>query len=104
MSAPGLGGVKTQASAARVEYLEGIARRESQIMLRPSGATPGWRIVFFTFRRCMSFHTGSVKMRKSHSEHILDRCTPESGRSFERGDTAASCHSTKSLRDSPLRG
>ena len=39
-------------------------------MLRPSGATPGWRIVFFTFRRCMSFHTGSVKMRKSHSEHF----------------------------------
>src|SRR6476620_10698852 len=70
MSHLGLGGVKTQASAARVEYLEGIARRESQIMLRPSGATPGWRIVFFTFCRCMSFHTGSVKLRKSHSTAV----------------------------------
>jgi hypothetical protein len=58
MSHLGLGGVKTRASAARVEYLGGIARRESQIMLRPCGATPDWRIVFFTFRRCMSFHTG----------------------------------------------
>jgi hypothetical protein len=40
MSHVGLGGVKTRASAARVEYLGGIARRESQIMLRPCGATP----------------------------------------------------------------
>jgi hypothetical protein len=61
MSESGLGGVKTRASAARVEYLGGIARRECQIMLRPCGATPDWRIVFFTFRRCMSFHTGWVK-------------------------------------------
>jgi hypothetical protein len=30
MSALGLGGVKTRASAARVEYLGGIARRESR--------------------------------------------------------------------------
>src|SRR5215813_12445015 len=34
MSASGLGRVKTQAPAACVEYLGGIARRESQIFLR----------------------------------------------------------------------
>jgi hypothetical protein len=34
MSVPGLGRVKTQARVASVENLEGIAHRESQIMLR----------------------------------------------------------------------
>jgi hypothetical protein len=53
--------VKTQASAARVEYLRGIARRESQIMLRHTARYPCWRIVFSTFRRCMSFYTARVR-------------------------------------------
>jgi hypothetical protein len=60
ITAVGLGRVKTPAPAAGVEYLGGIASRESQIMLCPYGAIPRWRIVFSTFFRCMSFYTARV--------------------------------------------
>jgi hypothetical protein len=39
---------------------ERIAGRDTQIMLRACGLSPCGRIVFSTFRRCMSFHTAWV--------------------------------------------
>src|SRR6266545_2850430 len=59
----GRGRVKTPAPAARVEHLGEIPHHESQIMLRTCGSKPSWRIVFSTFRRCMSFHTAWVTGR-----------------------------------------
>jgi hypothetical protein len=32
---------------------------------------PYWRIVFSTICGCMSFHTGSVKLRKAHCQQML---------------------------------
>jgi hypothetical protein len=37
------------------------------------------RMVFYTFRRCMSFHTARVKCGKAQSEHVV-RFSPMSGR------------------------
>jgi hypothetical protein len=99
MSGPGLGRVKTQASAARVEHLGAIARRESQIMLRPYGAMPCLRIVFSTFRRCMSFYTarvirvGPALARRS----FYTRSAPKTGHKFKAMATAAKGHERKSL-------
>ena len=50
MSESGLGRVKTQAPATCVEYLGGIAYRESQILLRTYRSTQRGRILFFTRR------------------------------------------------------
>src|ERR1700682_4143859 len=60
MSAMGLGRVKTPTPAARVENLGAIAHHESQIILRTNGSISRKRIIFFTFFRCMSFHTAWV--------------------------------------------
>jgi hypothetical protein len=37
----------------------------SQIILHARGSMPCWRIVFSTFRECMSFYTGSVRLGPS---------------------------------------
>ena len=66
-SGMGLGRVKTPEPAARVEASLRIAHHEGQIILRTYGSTPCWRIVFSTFRRCMSFHTARVKLGRSTS-------------------------------------
>ena len=36
----------------------------------------GWRIVFSTFRRCMSFHTARVKSGNTHYEQSLSALPP----------------------------
>ena len=51
ISIPSLNEFEQYHRGAVKDRVGGIARRESQIMLRPCGATPDWRIVFFTFRR-----------------------------------------------------
>src|SRR5262245_4372950 len=70
MSAQGLGCAKTPAVAPHVEISPGNCIPESQIILHTRGSMPCWRIVFSTFYGCMSFYTGSVKMRKPRSEHM----------------------------------
>jgi hypothetical protein len=61
MSAPGLGCAKTPALAPHVEISLINCISESQNILHTRGSMPGWRIVFSTFRECMSFYTGRVK-------------------------------------------
>src|SRR5258706_2517453 len=57
----GLGCVKTPTLAARVEASRRNCVPESQIILHTRGVMPSWRIVFSTFRDCMSFYTARVK-------------------------------------------
>src|SRR6516162_6687612 len=57
MSASGLGCAKTPALALHVETSRSNCISESQIILHPPGSMPCWRIVFSTFRGCMSFYT-----------------------------------------------
>ena len=67
--------VKTPTLAARVEYPGTIAYHESQIILRTNVSVPRKRIIFSTFFRCMSFHTGWVNNDiLPHSPHV--RCSP----------------------------
>src|SRR5258706_13796952 len=44
-------------TAARVETSRRNCVPESQIILHTRGVMPSWRIVFSTFRDCMSFYT-----------------------------------------------
>jgi len=57
MSELGLGCAKTPALAPDVEISPSNCISESQIMLHTRGSMPCWRIVFCTFRGCMSFYT-----------------------------------------------
>src|SRR5262249_14470279 len=38
---------------------------------------PSWRIVFSTFRGCMSFYTARVKRGKAQNEHIMSTLPPK---------------------------
>jgi len=60
MSQLGLGCAKTPAPAAHVETSRRNCAPWSRIVLRARCSIPCWRIVFSTFRNCMSFHTGWV--------------------------------------------
>src|SRR5262245_52556923 len=64
MTALGLGCAKTPALAPHVEISLSNCISESQIILHTRGWTPCWRIVFSTFRGCMSFYTARVKSGK----------------------------------------
>ena len=70
MSAVGLGCAKTPTLAPHVEISLINCISESQIILHTPGSMPCWRIVFSTFRGCMSFYTARVKMRKPRNEHM----------------------------------
>src|SRR5262249_39562474 len=61
MSALGLGCAKTPAPAAHVETSRRNCAPWSRIVLRARCSIPCRRIVFSTFLRCMSFHTGWVR-------------------------------------------
>src|SRR6266446_4853822 len=82
MTALGLGCAKTPARAPHVEISLINCISESQIILHARGSMPCWRIVFSTFRGCMSFYTarvisvGSIRCRRS--PHV--RFASESGR------------------------
>src|SRR5262249_10240286 len=65
MSGVGLGCVKTPTLAARVETSRRNCIPENQIILHTRGVMPSWRIVFSTFRDCMSFHTARVRLGHS---------------------------------------
>src|ERR1700757_3285861 len=56
----GLGCAKTPAVAPHVEISPSNCIPESQIILHTRGSMPCWRIVFSTFRGCMSFYTDRV--------------------------------------------
>ena len=62
MSDSGLGYAKTPAPAAHVETSQRDCAPWSRIVLRARCSIPCWRIVFSTFRNCMSFCTGWVKL------------------------------------------
>src|SRR5262245_18411807 len=57
MSEKGLGCVKTSTLAAGVEASRRNCIPESQILLHTPDVMPSWRIVFSTFRGCISFYT-----------------------------------------------
>src|SRR6266436_10410457 len=63
MSAWGLGCAKTPAVAPHVEISLSNCICGSQIILHKRRSMPCRRIVFSTFRGCMSFYTGSVILR-----------------------------------------
>src|SRR5262249_25397664 len=65
MSALGLGCAKTPALALHVETSRSNCISESQIILHTPGSMPCWRIVFSTFRGCMSFYSARVKFGHS---------------------------------------
>src|SRR6266571_6111869 len=67
MTAMGLGCVKTPTLAARVETSRRNCVPESQIILHTRGVMPSWRIVFSTFRDCMSFYTWGNSGIEPHS-------------------------------------
>src|SRR5215831_12305708 len=81
MSVAGLGCAKTPALALHVETSRSNCISESQIILHTPGSMPCWRIVFSTFRGCMSFYTARVKSggddRDRPASHV--RFAPESG-------------------------
>ena len=56
----GLGCAKTPALAPHVEISLINCTSESQNILHTRGSMPYWRIVFSTFRECMSFYTARV--------------------------------------------
>src|SRR5258706_13800270 len=65
MTGLGLGCAKTPAPAAHVETSRRNCAPWSRIVLRARCSIPCWRIVFSTFRNCMSFHTGWVKLGRA---------------------------------------
>src|SRR5437762_9537014 len=79
MTGSGLGCVKTPTVAARVETSRRNCVPESQIILHTRGVMPSWRIVFSTFRDCMSFYTARVKTGKPSERANVFRFAPESG-------------------------
>src|SRR6266436_2198581 len=60
MSLVGLGCVKTSVLAAHVETSRSNSISESQIILHTRASMRRWRIVFSTFRGCMSFTHGVI--------------------------------------------
>ncbi len=71
MSLVGLGCAKTPAPAAHVETSRRNCAAWSRIVLRARCSIPCWRIVFSTFRNCMSFHTGWViRAGSTHSRRV----------------------------------
>src|SRR4029077_17858489 len=82
MSEMGLGCAKTPALAPHVEISLINCISESQNILHTRGSMPCWRIVFSTFRECMSFYTGRVKLdRVGPSENLIFvRYAPNSDR------------------------
>jgi hypothetical protein len=70
MSEKGLGCVKTPALSARVEKPRRDSASGSQIILRTDRSMQCGRIVFYTFWRCMSFHTTWVIKRNTRSEDM----------------------------------
>src|SRR5258707_11107450 len=71
MTAVGLGCAKTPAVAPHVEISLSNCVCGSQIVLHKRRSMPCRRIVFSTFRGCMSFYTGSVTL--GHPGDV--RCT-----------------------------
>src|SRR5262245_417458 len=65
MSLVGLGCAKTPALAPHAEISLINCISESQNILRTRGSMPCWRIVFSTFRECMSFYTARVRLGHS---------------------------------------
>jgi hypothetical protein len=60
ISEMGLGRAKTSAVAPHIEISPSNCISGSQIILHTRGSMPCWRIVFSTFRGCMSFYTARV--------------------------------------------
>src|SRR5262249_38202865 len=67
----GLGCAKTPAPAAHVETTRRNCAPWSRMMLRARCSTPCWRVVFSTFRRCMSFYKPG-----SSSTHAVEATRP----------------------------
>src|SRR6266481_4237491 len=65
MTGSGLGCAKTPAVAPHVEISLSNCICGSQIILHKRRSMPCRRIVFSTFRGCMSFYTGSVKLGRA---------------------------------------
>jgi hypothetical protein len=82
MSQMGLGCAKTPALAPHVEISLSNCIFESQIILHTRGSMPCWRIVFSTFRGCMSFYTARVKLGHPGDVRLHDHSSPESGSPF----------------------
>jgi hypothetical protein len=61
----GLGRAKTSAVAPHIEISPSNCISGSQIILHTRGSMPCWRIVFSTFRGCMSFYTARVRLGHS---------------------------------------
>ena len=65
LSRQGLGRAKTSAVAPHVEISPSNCISGSQIILHMRSSMPCWRIVFSTFRGCMSFYTARVTLGRS---------------------------------------
>ena len=79
MSGQGLGCAKTPAPAAHVETSRRNCAPWSRIVLRARCSIPCWRIVFSTFRNCMSFHAGWVKLRRAGDVRCTTALPPKDG-------------------------
>src|SRR6266516_4581326 len=77
LSRQGLGRAKTSAVAPHVEISPSNCISGSQIILHTRGSMPCWRIVFSTFRGCMSFYTVRVKTGKAQNEHMFSGLPPK---------------------------
>jgi hypothetical protein len=90
MSEMGLGCVKTPVVAESVETFGSNCTPESQITLRTPAFDTRWRIVFSTFRRCMSFYTARVNRftwtSPRASAHV--RFTPLAAKHSRRSETS----------------
>src|SRR5439155_1594472 len=76
-----------------------------QRIRRLAASVPCWRIVFSTFRGCTSFYSQG-HLRRINALATLAAgplCVQQRPNSCSQ-QTVALCQSTKSLRDSPLRG
>jgi len=93
MSESSLGCAKTPAVAPHVEISLSNCICGSQIILHKRRSMPCRRIVFSTFRGCMSFYTGSVKLDRvgRGDTSIYVRCTPNSDRRFNASASVAKC-------------
>src|SRR5260221_11441237 len=74
MSESGLGCAKTPAVAPHVEISLSNCICGSQIILHKRRSMPCRRIVFSTFRGCMSFYTGSGQSRRTNTSDEFAGC------------------------------
>jgi hypothetical protein len=74
MSLVGLGCVKTPVLAAHVETSRSNSISESQTILHTRASMRRWRIVFSTFRGCMSFYTARVNRVRGRCRPLVDLC------------------------------